>query len=188
MRLSMLGLIAAIAFAATGASAAPAAWTVDKAKSKLGFRGTIEGEAFDGVFRRWDAVIKFDPKDLAHSSASVSIDTGSGFTNNPDRDESLPTQDWFAAKTFPKASFVAKRFVDQGGGRYQAIGELTIKGVKKPLVLPFTLALSGPSAKMTASLVLDRTAFGIGSGRWKSEDMVASKVTVSVNLIAAKAP
>ena len=74
-----------------------------------------------------------------------------------------------------------------GGGKYQASGDLTIRGVSKPVLLPFTLAISGDTARMNGSLVLNRTAFGIGQGQWKTGDVVASEVTVTVALTAHRA-
>ncbi|MBS0295498.1 MAG: YceI family protein [Proteobacteria bacterium] len=196
---ALLSAVLATALVASGAAAAPKGpakaratasaptWVVDKAHSSIGFKGVLEGDAFQGSFRRWDAKIAFDPKALAASHVSVSVDTASAFTGNGDRDETMPTDDWFAVKRFPTASFVVTRFVDQGQGRYQAIGDLTIKGVKRQVVLPFTLAIVGKTARMQGSLVLDRTQFGVGSGKWKSGEEVGTQVTVNVNLTATRA-
>lgn len=173
--------------AAAPAMAAAPAWTVDKAASKLSFRGAMNGAAFDGVFRRWDAQINFDPKALASSRAVVTIDAASAVTGDETRDESLPTADWFSTKAYPKATFVSRQFKDLGGGRYQAVGDLTLRGVSKPIVLPFTLVITGAQAKMNAAITLDRTLFGVGQGQWKSGDTVASKVTVNVSLLARRA-
>jgi len=168
--------------------AAPAPnWAVDAANSKLGFRGAMNGDAFNGVFHRWSAQIAFDPKNLAGSKAVVSVDVASAVTGDADRDQAMPTADWFSAQTQPKATFVATAFKDLGGGKYQASGDLTIRGVKKPVVLPFTLAISGDTARMNGSLVLNRTAFGIGQGQWKTGDVVATEVTVTVALTARRA-
>ena len=168
--------------------AAPAPnWAVDAANSKLGFRGAMNGDAFNGVFHRWSAQIAFDPKNLAGSKAVVSVDVASAVTGDADRDQAMPTADWFSAQTQPKATFVATAFKDLGGGKYQASGNLTIRGVSKPVVLPFTLAISGDTARMNGSLVLNRTAFGIGQGQWKTGDVVATEVTVTVALTARRA-
>jgi polyisoprenoid-binding protein YceI len=161
-----------------------ASWTVDHARSRLGFRGAMEGAAFDGTFRSWDAQISFDPKALSTSHVSVSVDLASAVTGDQDRDQNLPTDDWFAIKRFPKAVFTANRFVDRGGGRYEAQGELELKGVRRPVVLPFTLAVSGGVARMQGSTTLDRTAFNVGSGRWSTPDEVAKAVTVVVDITA----
>jgi polyisoprenoid-binding protein YceI len=174
--------------AATAAMAAPApSWNIDVANSKLGFRGAMNGDAFNGSFRRWSGQIAFDPKNLAASKAMISVDMTSGTTGDADRDQAMPSPDWFSAKTQPRATFVTTAFKDLGGGKYQAVGDLTIRGVKRPVVLPFTLAISGDTAKMNGSVVLNRTAFGIGQGQWKTGDVVATEVTASVALTAHRA-
>ena len=106
-------------------------WTVDKAASRVGFEAAMNGEGFTGTFKRYDAQISFDPKDLKGSKAVVSIDMTSAFTNEQTRDESLPTADWFNAAKFPRATFVTTGFTALGGGKYQAAGDLTLKGVSK---------------------------------------------------------
>jgi polyisoprenoid-binding protein YceI len=178
----LLALVPAIALAA------PPAWTVDKPASRLTFSSSVSGAAFTGSFSRWDAVIHFDPKDLAHSDVTATIDIASAATGNGDRDAELPDQDWFWTSHFPRASFVAHGFQAAGPGRYIAPGVLTIRGVAKPLTLPFTLAITGPSAKMNASVQLNRLAFGVGQGEWKATDQVPAGVTVNVQLSAHRAP
>jgi polyisoprenoid-binding protein YceI len=189
----MKGLCRLVGIACLGvwpaaALAAPPAWTVDKAASKLTFSSSVSGAAFTGVFRRWDAVIHFDPKDLAHSDVAATIDVTSAATGNGDRDAELPDEDWFWTSHFPRATFVAKGFRATAPGRYEAAGVLTIRGASRPLTLPFTLAITGGSAKMDAGVVLNRLAFGVGQGEWKATDTVPANVTVNVSLLARRAP
>jgi len=166
------------------ALAAPAPrWSVD-AGSKLGFTGKMSGEAFNGAFRRWSAQIAFDPKNLPASKAEVSIDVASAATGDADRDQAMPTDDWFAAGKFPHATFVTRAFKDLGGGRYQAIGDLTIRGVSHPVVLPFTLVIAGDTARMNGQVALNRGAFGIGQGKWAAGDTVDTQVAVTIALTA----
>jgi polyisoprenoid-binding protein YceI len=125
---------------------------------------------------------------LKGSKAVVSIDMTSAFTNEQTRDESLPTADWFNADKFPRATFVTKGFTALGGGKYQAAGDLTLKGVSKPIVLPFTLVISGDTAKMTSAIIVNRLVFGVGQGQWKTEEAIPARVTVRIALTAKKAP
>lgn len=169
-------------------AAAPApVWTVDKAASKIGFSSSFGGEAFSGGFRTWDAQIRFDPKNLAGSSAVVTIDTSSVSTGDNDRDKTLPDVPWFASTQYPKATFRTQSFKALGGGRYQAIGTLTLRGVSKPLTLPFTLTIAGQNAKMTATMGLNRLAFGVGQGQWAKTDVIPSTVNLSISLTAHRA-
>ncbi len=182
-----IAALAAVSLALCGsAMAAPPTWAVDKAASKLGFKSTFSGEGFEGVFRRWESQIQFDPKDLAASKAVITVDVASASTGDGSRDEAIPSDDWFAARKFPQATFVTRSFKSLGGNRYEAVGDLTIRGISKPLVLPFTLAIAGDTARMNSSVVLNRSAFGVGQGEFKSAETVPLNVTVDIALTAHK--
>ena len=170
---------------AAAATAAPT-WVVDKAASRIGFRVVYSGAPLEGAFRNWDAQIAFDPKNLATSRVSVTVDLASVTANDPDAQEALPCADWFDTRRTPRATFVANTFRDLGAGRYQALGTLNLRGVSRPLVLPFTLSISGNQAKMTGSATLDRAQFGVGQGQFKSGDTVALNVAVNVAVTARR--
>lgn len=172
---------------AAPAWAAPPAWTVDHAASKLAIGSAFDGQPVGGAFRKWDADIRFDPKDLAHSSANVTIDVGSVTTGDADRDTALPDTPWFWAAKYPKATFVSHSFKALGGNRYEAAGDLTIRGVTKPLTLPFTLVITGDAAKMNAAVAVNRLAFGVGQAEWKSTEVIPAAVQVTIALTAHKA-
>ena len=179
--------VVAVAVASQAWAAPAPAWTVDKGASKVAFSSSFDGGPFTGSFRRWDAAIRFDPANLAGSSAVVTFDMTSAVTGDASRDGALPQDDWFAAGKFPRATFTAKSFKALGGARYQAVGDLTIRGVTRPLVLPFTLVITGGVAKMTASVALNRLAFGVGQGEWKATEVVPGAVTVNISLTARRA-
>jgi polyisoprenoid-binding protein YceI len=179
-------ILATLAIAAP-AWAAPPAWTVDKAASKVAISSTFDGQTVGGSFRKWDADIRFDPKDLAHSSARVSIDVGSAATGDADRDSALPDTPWFFAAKYPKATFVTHSFKALGANRYAAQGDLTIRGVTKPLTLPFSLVITGDTAKMNAAVSVNRLAFGVGQGEWATTEVIPAAVQVTIALTAHKA-
>ena len=171
--------------AATGAAAQTAPkWVVDPAHSTLGFESQAMGEAVQGGFQRWDADIRFDPKQLGQSKVVVTIQTGSAFTGDADHDKTALGADWLATAMFPTATFQSQSFKDLGGGRYEADGDLTIRGVSKPLALPFTLTITGDTAQMTGETSVDRSLFGVGQGAYGGADVVPFAITVKVDLSA----
>ena len=187
-----LALVAGLAVAGAAvtaqqaAAAAVSAWTVDKANSKLGFASSFNGTKFEGSFRKWDAQIAFDPKNLAGSKVTVTVDTASAVSGDESRDESLPTEDWFSVMKFPRATFVSTGFKDLGGGKYQAAGNLTLKGKTQPATLNFTLAITGDVAKVTGSASVMRNAFNVGEGQFASAETVPFGVTIPVTLVAKR--
>jgi len=171
--------------AASGARAAPA-WTVDPAHSRLGFDSKIGGIAFSGAFRKWDASIAFDPEDLAHSTAAVAIDLASAATGDKDRDGLLPAADWFDTAHFPQARFATSTIKSVGPGRYLASGQLTLKGVTRPVSLPFTVTIQGRTATMTGAVAIDRSLFNVGAAQFSGEDVVPHAVTVRIAIVARR--
>jgi cytochrome b561/polyisoprenoid-binding protein YceI len=163
----------------------PVAWTVQKGAT-LGFTATWSGSAIEGRFKTWTADILFSPEALDRSKVTVSVDMASAATGDAQRDESLPSGDFFDTAAHPKATFAATKFRKTGADKYVADGTLDLRGVKKPLSLPFTLKIDGDTATARGVTTLDRTTFGVGQGEWASTDEIAASVKVSFSLTAKK--
>lgn len=162
-------------------------WTVDAGASKLGFSGTQNGEAFRGKFAHFAGTVAFDPAKPEAGHADITIDIASASTGDTQRDEALPQPEWFDAKKFPQAHFVASGFKAKGGDAYEADGQVSIRGVAQPVTLPFTLTIAGDTAHAKGRAELVRTKFGVGQGPWSSGQWVALEVGVDVDLVAKKA-
>jgi polyisoprenoid-binding protein YceI len=181
---SLLLTAALAALAGPALAAPPPTWVVDKAHSAVRFSSSFNGAAFTGGFSRWNADIRFDPTNLAASQVTAVVDVASAATGDADRDQALPTDDFLAAAKFPRATFTAHAFKTLGVGRYLAVGQLSLRGVSKPLNLPFTLKIAGAKAVMTASVPLDRLAFGVGQNEWRKTDAIPGPVTVAIAINA----
>jgi polyisoprenoid-binding protein YceI len=178
-------ICAALACAAL-TPASGAQWNVDHTKSRLGFSVLWSGQTFEATFKSWKADIQFDPADLAHSHAIVTIDLASETSAAPDNDDGLKGAEGFAITQFPTARFETTSFAAKGGSNYIALGHLALHGVSKAITLPFALVLSGDSAHMTGKTVVLRTDFGLGKGEWASAATIAHEVAITVNLTATK--
>jgi cytochrome b561/polyisoprenoid-binding protein YceI len=163
----------------------PVRWRVAPG-STLGFTTAWSGQAVQGRFDRWRADILFGPEALDRSSVTVTIDVGSAKTGDAQRDEVLPSGDWFDAAAHPQAVFAAKRFEKTGTDHYVAHGTLELRGVKRPLDLPFKLTIAGDQATVSGAASLDRTAFGVGQGEFAATDQIPGKVAVRVQLTARR--
>ena len=181
-------LFAAAALLAGARAADAATWIVDPAKSTLGFTGDQTGTPFTGRFKSWTAAIDFDPAHPEAARVSVKVDVASATTGDPQKDEALPTPDWFDASAFTTASFDAAGFAPKGGDAYETTGKLTLRGAAKDVVLPFTLTVAGDTAHAVGHAKLVRTDFGVGQGAWTSGDYVALDVTVDLDLVATRKP
>lgn len=184
MRLLSLALLSAV----VSASAYATEYTLDYAKSRLGFRATQQGASFEGEFRTFDARIAFDAADLPASKVRVEVDIASVTTKSSERDKELPKDDWFAAAKFPKAVFETTRIEPRGAGKYAAVATLQIRDQTMALVLPFTLDEKDGVAHVVGSVAIDRTNFGVGQGAWATTDIIGRQVMATVDLTAKKQP
>jgi polyisoprenoid-binding protein YceI len=160
-------------------------WQVDAAKSSLTFKGSYQGEAFDGQFKKFDATIAYDTADLSKSKFDVSIDLASADTANSDRDDSLHGSDFFDVKKTPKAHFVTDSFVKAADGSVEAKGKLTIRDKTQPVTLKVKFAENGNAATLDVDATLKRADYGLGDGKDWSD--VGADVPVHGHLtLAAK--
>ncbi len=180
---AVLALLA-VALVAVPPRAEAANWTLDPAQSTLGFSGTQAGEAFKGKFTRFIADIAFDPDHLETSHIHVTVDVASAVTGDPQKDTALPEKDWFAARDFPKAQFESNTIRRTAPGAYEAVGDLTLRGVSHSLTLPFTLEIDGAKARAKGHVPLIRTDYGVGQGDWASGQWVALEVDVTIDVTA----
>ena len=183
MKNKFLALTALAYFMAAPAFAAkPSAFKILPADSHIKFQATQGGAAINGEFKTFTADINFHPDALAESSVKVTIDTGSYNVDDNDAKGALKDKEWFDVKGFPQAVFEAKSFKSLGNKKYEAAGNLTIKGHSEPVVLSFILAeFSEKSAAIAGELVLKRRAFKIGED---STDSVKDDVKVVVEVKA----
>ncbi len=181
--LPRLGAMLALAIATP---AMAASWTVDPARSTLGFSGTQTGAPFAGKFKTWTAAIEFDPSKPEAAHVHVDIDVASATTDDPQKDAALPGGDWFDTGKFAHATFEATGFKADGGDAYETTGNLTLRGIAKPVTLPFTLTIKGDEAHVLGHAKLVRTDFGVGQGQWADGSMVGLDVAVDVDLVATK--
>lgn len=165
--------------------AAPAlaqTWQVDAAHSTLTFTNSYQDVEYSGQFRRFDAAIAFDPKDLAHAKFDVTVDITSLDTQNSERDHTALGAEFFDASKFPKAHFVTTAFDKAAGGKVIADGTLTLHGISKPVALTVTFTPRGNAATLDVTAQLKRLDFGIGTGQWADPSMIGNGVTVHGHL------
>ena len=178
----------ALLFAAVSACAAPAKWTVDPAKSSLTWEVSVNGQPVTGKFQAFGALIAFDPADLAHSSAKITMDMTAVKSGDATRDAMLLKPDWYNVLDFPQAVFQTTSFVARGGNKFDAVGTLKLKGVAKPITLPLTIDINGNRAVAKGTVTLKRREFNVGASKEFAGDApVGLSVKVMVNVTATRA-
>ncbi len=159
-------------------------WQVIAKQSHLKFKALQEGEAFEGEFKDFTAEIKFHPDNLEDSVVKVTVPILGVDAGSTDRNSTLPGKAWFSAKKFPNAIFTASAFTQTSESQYEAAGALTIKGISRPLSLPFTLDIEGGIAKMRSQLEVKRTDWDIGETPWHTDEWVSTSVNLDIAVTA----
>jgi polyisoprenoid-binding protein YceI len=172
-----------LAFALPGFASA-ADYAVQPAGSKLGFSGSFQGQSFDGTFGQFTAAISYDAAKLAASKFDVEVDLASVKTGDKDRDSALPGSDFFNTAKFPKAHFVTSGF-RQNGAQVIADGNLTLRGVTKPVSLNVTFKPQGAGATLDVTGSVKRLDFGVGGGDYADTSVIANEVKINAHLVLA---
>ena len=135
-------------------------------------------------------VIKVDNAKPENSSVNVTIPVSSVNTNVVALDKEFQEEAWFNAAKYPNITFKSTKVETKDKKHFKITGDLTVKGVTKPVVLDAVLNKQGehPMAKVpaigfNATTSFNRSAFGIGN----YVPNVGDKITVNITTEATAA-
>jgi polyisoprenoid-binding protein YceI len=113
-------------------------YALDPTHSRIGFvaRHAMVTKV-RGSFNEFEGSGYFDAENPAASSLQLTIQAASIDTRNADRDGHLRSNDFFDMENHPEITFVSTAVEPVGSDRYQVTGDLTIKGVTKPVTVDF---------------------------------------------------
>lgn len=156
----------------------------DGAAGKLEFTAVQAGAKFEGAFRKFHVRLDLDPAKPAAGRLYVTVDTASVDTQDEERDGILRSADFFWSEKYPEASYHATH-IERAGAGWRATGDLTMRGVTRPVPVTFTLSPAEAGMRGTASL--KRLSFGLGQGDWASTEWVGDEVDIRFDLKLAPA-
>jgi polyisoprenoid-binding protein YceI len=158
-----------IALLSATSSAHAGDWEIDASHSSAGFAvkhmmvSTVRGQ-----FEKMSGTVKIDDQDPTKSIIDVTIDAASIDTRDAKRDEHLKSPDFFDVAKHPKITFKSKKIVKGANGKLLATGDLTMRGVTKPVTLqvePLSQALKNPWGQtvrgVSATATLNRKDWGL---------------------------
>ncbi len=115
-------------------------WKLDPAHSSVSFEVKhMVITTVVGKFDQFSVTFVSDKDDFSDGQIQATIQVNSINTDNKTRDDHLRSADFFDAANFPTITFVSKRFEKTGENQYKISGDLTIRGITKPVVLDATL-------------------------------------------------
>ncbi len=143
-------------------------WAVDPAHSVVEFAlkhmmfSTVKGR-----FKEFSGVIEVDEGDLRGSAVRVTVGAASIDTHDAKRDADLRSSAFFDVERFPTLTFVSTRVEPVTADRHRLIGDLTIHGVTREVVLDTTFNGEGVNPwgqavrGYTAETAINRRDFGL---------------------------
>lgn len=143
-------------------------YTIDAAHSRIGFvaRHAMVAKV-RGSFNEFEGTAELDGTDPSRSTARVSITATSIDTRNAQRDGHLRGNDFLSMDEFPHITFVSTAARQAGDGEFELTGDLTIRGVTRPVSIPFSYegAATDPMGNarvgFEGSTTISRKDFGV---------------------------
>ena len=150
-------------------------------KSTLTATFKQEGAAVESPFTRFSGHIDYDPRNPAAATATIEVDMTSFDIGDPAYNAEVAKKSWFDSKTYPTGVFKSAAIKPLAPGRFEATGQLTIKGHAETLTVPVTVGSSAAGNAFDGSFQISRKAYGIGDPTWES--VLDDKVTVKFHLV-----
>ena len=170
-------------------------YSFDKAHSFIGFKikhmGLID---VPGYFRDFTGTVNYDAADPSKSTVQFTAKMTSVDTGVAGRDNHLRTKDFFEVETHPEMTFKSTSVTKKGKG-WVLNGDLTMKGVTKPVSIPFDVTgfipageRSGAKIGITGEATINRRDFGVtyGGNMPNGVPTLSDEVKVVLQIEAAK--
>ncbi|NNE78845.1 MAG: YceI family protein [Silicimonas sp.] len=169
-------------FAATTATAAPLAYTLNKDDSRVGFSWFLGRDEIKGQMPVANADIVVDFNRIENSRVSVAVDVTQARAGFPFASQGMKSRKVLWADRFPQITF-ASTSIQRAGNGAKILGDLTVRGVTRPVVFDAQLFRQrgtepGDRRRMSILLTgsLSRKAFGADG--WA--DLAGDEVRLSI--------
>jgi len=161
----------AFVFLASPLYAQATEWQIDPDHTAVQFAVShMRTSTVRGRFNKTAGTVKWDGRDFSSASVEIVTDVASIDTGVPQRDAHLRTADFMLVEKYPTITFKSVKIEPAGPGRLRMTGNLTIRGVTKPVVLDIagpSEPVKGPDGAIhvgaSATTTIDRRDFGL---RW----------------------
>ena len=170
-------------------------WEIDSSHSSLHFsvRHLVIAKV-RGSFARWSGTVQVPGGDFSKATVSLTIDASSSDTRVADRDTHLKSADFLHVAQHPELRFVGKRVQPRSGAEIDVVGDLTIKGITREVVLHVEQhgqakdPWGNVRAGFTAKTSIDRKDFGLTWNQVLETGgvMVGDRVEIEAEIEAVK--
>jgi len=131
-----------------------------------------------GTMKGLNGTIHFEPDNLQSAFFNIRLDASSINTDNNMRDNHLRKEEYLNVNKYQYISFSSTQVKTTGDGKYLLQGNITIKGVTKPITIPFSVIKQNDDLLFTGDFNLNRRDFKVGGNSFIMSDNLS--VTLSV--------
>jgi len=189
---SIFLLVAVVSLSAFKNPTKPVTYTVDVAKSSITWIGKKVTGSHNGSIALKSGTLNVNGKSITGGGFIVDMTSIKDADGSAKLEGHLKADDFFGSEKYPTSNFVITK-VAGSGANVTVTGNLTIKGITKPLSFPATVAV-GTDGTVTATapkIVVDRTKYDIKYGSKSFFESIGDKAIydefeLAVKLVAKK--
>ncbi|KIA91334.1 lipid-binding protein [Pedobacter kyungheensis] len=189
---SIFLLVAVVALSAFKNPAKPVTYTVDAAKSTITWVGKKVTGSHNGTIALQSGSLAVNGKSVTGGTFTIDMNSIKDADGSAKLEGHLKADDFFGVAKFPTSTFVITK-VAGSGANVTVSGNLTIKGITKPLSFPATVTVNadGTVSALAGKIVVDRTKYDIKYGSKSFFDSIGDKAIndefeLAVKLVAKK--
>ncbi len=172
-------------------------FTIDTSASTLSWEGKKRvGDDHQGQLQLKSGKMEMDKDNLVGGEFTVDMASlkNTDISNegmNKKLVSHLKSDDFFSVDKYPTSTLKISKVEKQSDGSYLLHGDLTIKGIKKPISFPAKVTADKNELRATANLTVDRTLYNVRYNSLKFFSTIGDKAiedtfTVKVDLVAKK--
>jgi polyisoprenoid-binding protein YceI len=189
---SIFLLVAVVALSAFKNPIKPVTYTVDAAKSTITWVGKKVTGSHNGTVGLQSGTLAVNGKNVTGGTFVIDMASIKDADGSAKLEGHLKADDFFGTAKFPTSTFVITK-VAGSGANVTVSGNLTIKGITKPLSFPATVTVNadGTASALAGKIVVDRTKYDIKYGSKSFFDSIGDKAIddnfeLAVKLVAKK--
>lgn len=189
---SIFALVAIIALSAFKNGSKPVTFTVDAANSTVTWVGKKVTGSHNGTIALKSGSLNVNGKNLTGGTFVLDMTSIKDADGSAKLEGHLKADDFFGSEKFPTSTFVITK-VAGSGANITVSGNLTIKGITKPLSFPATVTVNADNtiSAVAGKILVDRTKYDIRYGSKSFFDSIGDKAIddnfeIGVKLVAKK--
>lgn len=185
---SIFLLVAVVSLSAFKNPVKPVAYTVDPAKSTITWIGKKVTGSHNGTIALQSGTLNVDGKKVTGGTFTIDMNSIKDADGSAKLEGHLKADDFFGTAKYPTSTFVITKVADNN-----VTGNLTIKGITKPVTFPATISVNtdGTVSALAGKITVDRTKYDIRYGSKSFFDSIGDKAIddnfeIAVKLVAKK--